>query len=107
MTTDIIIIDIDGRELMLEVEVHRAEPMTHHYPGCPAEFEIVGGSTRDGDILNDDILDSLVENETDQIWQKLEDLSEYTRDDYLLEKHKDQARDRHLEDRLRRLGPSH
>ena len=90
MTTEITIIYKD-KELMLELECHKAEPMTRHYPGHDAEFEIISAKSPDGELINDDEIEFIDKNEADQIWDKLERLDDYTREDYLLEKHEDDA----------------
>ena len=104
MTTDIIIIYKD-REVMLELDAHKIVFMTQHSPEEPAHYEITKAQWQDGDELNDTDIAFIDKYESDQIWDKLYELDERTQEDYIIEKHREAARDRHLEDRLRRLGP--
>jgi len=105
MTTDITIIDSNGRELMLELNATAYVPATRHSPPEDPEFEILKITTPEGEILDDTTLEFIVNTEEDQIWQKLYDLDEGTHEDYLLEKHAEEHRERYLEERLRRIGP--
>ena len=92
MTTDITIIFKD-REVLLELDAEKEEPMTRHSPGYPASFEIVKAGYKDGSILSPDEIDFIDQNESDQIWDKLYELDEGSYEDYLLEKHEDRARE--------------
>jgi hypothetical protein len=92
MTTEITIAH-RGIEILLELEVSPEEPMTRHYPGAPAEFEIISAHDRDGEVLDDDKIEIIARDCVQEVWDALEQKAEYTRDDYLLEKHEDDARE--------------
>jgi len=91
MTTEITII-YKEHEIILELECHKAVAQTRHSPPEDAGYEILSAKYADGELLNDDEIEFIDENESDRIWDELADLSEYTREDYLLEKAEDDAR---------------
>lgn len=93
MTTDIIIIYKD-REVLLEVNATAYVPQTWDSPAEDPEFEILEAKYRDGELLSDDDVEFITNNEDQQIWDKLEDLSAQSEEDYLLEKHEDDTLER-------------
>lgn len=104
MTTDNVTISHKYKEVMLELEVHKEEPMTRDYPGAPAEFEILNAVDRDGNVLDEDTCEWIANHLEDQIWEALADQAEMSQEDYDLEKAEDAAYEAKWEHMRRKNG---
>ena len=70
--------------LDIEYAVEKEEPMTRHYPGCPAQLEITKISVNDKEITNSYVWDWLMDNfgiEMEQAcWENVSELRRLTQE---------------------------
>jgi len=99
MTTENITIIHKDREVLLEVNATAGYQGSYWQPPEDPEVEIIDAKYKDGEILSDDEVEFLYENEEDQIWDKLIELDQGSQEDYQLEKHEDNARERRRDGR--------